>query len=118
LTALQAETLPDTFIHPAGFCQNVLATGRCTVIGAEVVGGREAIVLQCDHPRATEVGSDRPDFRISIAADRETGVILRLVESVGGVVTRHAEVVDIAPDAPLAQSTFQFAFPTGTTMLY
>ena len=118
LTALQAETLPDTFIHPAGFCQNVLATGRCTVIGAEVVGDREAVVLQCDHPRTTEVVGDRPDFQISIAADRETGVILRLVESMGGVVTRHAEVVDIAPDAPLAPSTFQFAFPTGTTMLY
>ena len=118
LTALQAETLPDTFIHPAGFCQNVLATGRCTVIGAEVVGDREAVVLQCDHPRTTEVVGDRPDFQISIAADRETGVILRLVESMGGVVTRHAEVVDITPDAPLAPSTFQFAFPTGTTMLY
>ena len=118
VTALPRETLPDAFIHPAGFCQNVLATGRCTVIGAEVVGGREAVVLQCDHPRTTEVVGDRPDFQISIAADRETGVILRLIESVGGVVTRHAEVIEIAPDAPLAPSTFQFIFPTGTTMLY
>lgn len=118
VTALQMETLPDTFIHPAGFCQNVLATGRCTVIGAEVVSGREAVVLQCDHPRTTEVVGDRPDFQIFIAADRETGVILRLIESMGGVVTRHAGVIEIAPDAPLAPSTFQFVFPTGTTMLY
>jgi hypothetical protein len=118
VTALPRETLPDTFIHPAGFCQNVLATGRCTVIGAEVVRGREAVVLQCDHPRTTEVVGDRPDFKISIAADRETGVILRLIESMGGVVTRHAEVVELAPDASLAPSTFQFVFPTGTTMLY
>ena len=27
LTALQAESLPELFIHPAGYCQNVLATG-------------------------------------------------------------------------------------------
>ena len=118
VTALPTETLPDTFIHPAGLCQNVLATGRCTVIGAEVVGGREAVVLQCDHPRTTEVVGDRPDHQISIAADRETGVILRLIESMGSAVTRYAEVIELAPDAPLAPSTFQFVFPTGTTMLY
>jgi len=118
VTALPMETLPDTFIHPAGYCQNVLATGRCTVIGAEVIDGREAIVLQCDHPRTTEMVGDRPDFRIEIAADRETGVILRLVESIGGVTTRHAQVTEIAPDAPLAPSAFEFVFPTGTTMLY
>ena len=29
VTALPIETLPDTFVHPAGYCQNVLATGRC-----------------------------------------------------------------------------------------
>ena len=27
-------------------------------------------------------------------------------------------VTEIAPDAQLAPSTFQFVFPTGTTMLY
>jgi hypothetical protein len=118
VTGLPSETLADTFIHPAGFCQNVLATGRCSVVGAEVVGGREAVVLQCDHPRTTEMVGDRPDFRISIAADRETGVVLRLIESMGEVVTRHAEVIELAPDAPLAPSTFRFVFPTGTTMLY
>jgi hypothetical protein len=112
------ETLPDTFIHPAGLCQNVLATGRCTVIGAEIISGREAIVLQCDHPRTTETVGDRPDFTIELAADRETGVILRLVESIGGLVTRHAQVIELEPDAPLAPSAFQFVFPTGTTMLY
>ena len=75
-------------------------------------------MVQCDHPRTTEVAGDRPDFRVSIAVDRDTGVILRLVESMGGVVTRHAEVIEIAPDAPLAPATFQFVFPSGTTMLY
>ncbi len=37
VTLLPAETLPDTFVHPAGYCQNVLATGRCTVTGTTVV---------------------------------------------------------------------------------
>ena len=64
------------------------------------------------------MAGDRPDFHISLAVDRETGVILRLVESIGGAITRHAEVVELAPDAPLPPSAFNFVFPTGTTMLY
>lgn len=118
LTALQMETLPETFVHPAGFCQNVLATGRCRVTGSEQVGSREAILLECDHPRTTEVSADRPDYNVAIAVDRETGVILQFVESIGGSITRHAEVVDFVPDAPLPPSAFQFVFPSGTTMLY
>ena len=118
VTALPMETLPDTFVHPAGYCQNVLATGRCLVTGTDIVGGREAILLECDHPRTTEVAGDRPDFHISLAVDRDTGIILRLVESIGGAITRHAEVVELAPDAPMPPSAFYFVFPTGTTMLY
>ena len=118
VTPLPAETLPETFIHPAGFCQNVLSTGRCTITGTELVTGREAILLQCDHPRTTEIPGDRPDHRIDIAVDRQLGVIMRLVESFGTTVTRVAEVTDIRPDAPLPPTTFEFVFPTGTTMLY
>ena len=118
VTALPMETLPDTFVHPAGYCQNVLATGRCTVTGTEIFSGREAIMLECDHPRTTELAGDRPDFHISIAVDRDTGVILRLVESIGGAPTRDAEVIELSPDIPLAPAAFQFVFPAGTTMLY
>jgi hypothetical protein len=118
VTALPAETLPETFVHPAGYCQNVLATGRCLVTGTDIVSGREAILLECDHPRTTEIAGDRPDFHISIAVDRETGVILRLIESIGGTITRHAEATELQPDAPLPSTAFVFVFPTGTTMLY
>ena len=118
LTALPMETLPETIVHPAGFCQNVLSTGRCTVTGSSLLGDREAVLLECDHPRTTEVEADRPDFHVSIGVDRETGVILRFIESIGGRPTRHAEVVEFAPDAPLPPSAFEFVFPTGTTMLY
>ena len=118
ITALPMETLPDTFVHPAGYCQNVLATGACSIRGEAEVMGRAAIVLDCAHPRAIERVADRPDFAVSVAVDRELGLILRLTEAIGGEVTRDAEVTDVAPDAPLPPSAFDFVFPTGTTMLY
>ena len=118
LTALPMETLPEAFVHPAGYCQNVLSTGDCRIVGLEEVGHREAIVLVCDHPRVIDVAADRPDFRIRLAVDRADGVILRLEESIGGVVTRDARVTEYEPDSPLLPNTFDFTFPTGTTMLY
>lgn len=118
VTALPAETLPDTFVHPAGFCQNVLATGPLTITGTDLIAGREAIVLNCDHPRTMGLSGDRPDFRLTVGVDRETGVIVRLIETTGGVVARHADVTDLAPDARLQATTFDFDFPGGTTMLY
>jgi len=96
----------------------VLATGRCSVLGTDLVNGREAILLSCDHPRTIEMAGDRPDHRIDLAVDRATGVILRLIETIGDVVTRHAEVTELAPDAPLPPAAFEFVFPAGTTMLY
>ena len=102
VTALQMETLPDLFIHPAGYCQNVLATGSCRIVGTTTVAGREAIVLECDHPRAIEVAADRPDFAIRVAVDRADGVILRLEESIGGSVTRDAVDDELPPERPAA----------------
>ena len=118
LTQLPMETLPDTFVHPAGYCQNVLATGRCWISGLETIGQRLAVILECDHPRTTEVVADRPDFHIQIAVDRADGVILRLIETIGGDVTRRADAVDYAPDAPIPPAAFDFVFPSDTTMLY
>lgn len=118
VTMLPAESLPDLFIHPGGYCQNVLGTGACAVTGTTVVAGREAIVLESDHPRAIEVVADRPDFRVRIAVDRADGVMLRLEESIGGQVTRDAIVTSYAPNAPLPPSAFAFTFPPDTTRLY
>jgi outer membrane lipoprotein-sorting protein len=118
LTALPMETLPETFVHPAGYCQNVLATGECVVTGPEMARGREAIGLISQHPRTIELAADRPDFAVRIAVDRDTGIIVRLTETVGAEATRDAEVVDLEPDAALQSTTFDFVFPTGTTMLY
>jgi outer membrane lipoprotein-sorting protein len=118
VTALPMETLPDTFVHPAGYCQNVLATGRCAVVESEPLLDRETIGLTCAHPRTIELTADRPDFRIDLVVDRTTGIILRLTESVAGTVTREAEVTELSPDAPLPPTAFDLVFPTGTTMLY
>ncbi len=118
LTPLPMETLPELFVHPAGYCQNVLATGRCRISGLDVVAGREAIVVICDHPRAVETVADRADFRIEVAVDRVEGIISRLVESVGGEVTRHAEAVVLEPDATIPPGAFEFEFPAGTTRIF
>jgi outer membrane lipoprotein-sorting protein len=118
LTPLQMETLPELFVHPAGYCQNVLGTGTCVVTGVTTVAGREAMVLECDHPRTVEVAADRPDYAVRIAVDRLDGVILRLEESIGGRVTRDAAVTSYQPDAALPPTAFDFEFPAGTTFIY
>jgi len=118
VTPLPAETLPELFIHPAGYCQNVLATGDCWIAGTDLVEGREAILVECDHPRAVERFVDRPDYHIQVAADRETGVILRLAESVSGELTRLATVTLLDPDARLQPGAFDLDLPEGTTVLY
>ena len=112
------ETLAELFVHPAGYCQNVLATGECWISGTDRVAGREVIVVECDHPRAVESTVDRPDYHVQVAVDRLDGVISRLVESVGDEVTRVAEAVYLEPDAALPATTFEFEFPEGTTLLY
>ncbi len=118
VTPLQAETLPELFVHPAGFCQNVLATGACTITGTTEIAGREAIVVECNHPRTVERIADRPDYRVVIAVDRADGVILRLEESMGGQVTRDATVASYEPNAALPPSALAFAFPADTTYIY
>jgi len=118
VTPLPLETLPELFVHPAGYCQNVLATGRTWISGTDLVSGRESIVLECDHPRAIEHVADRPDFHVQVFVDRLDGIITRLVETIGGDVTRQALVTSLEPDALLAPGTFDFDFPDGTTMLF
>jgi hypothetical protein len=118
VTHLPPETLPDTFVHPAGYCQNVLATGRCRVTGVSTIGDRQVVLLTSDHPRTIEMAADRPDFTIDVAFDRADGTILRLTEQIAGRVTRDATAVVYAPDAPLPPTAFTFAFPSDARMLY
>lgn len=118
LTALPTESLPDSFIHPAGLCQNVLATGRSWISGTVDLAEREAVVLECDHPRAIGIAADRPDHHLQVSFDRDTGVIVRLVETIAGDVTRDAQVSSLLPDAALSPAVFAFTFPSGATLIY
>jgi hypothetical protein len=118
VTQLPMESLPDLFIHPAGYCQNVLATGECRVTGEAIQGGRQTILLEVRHPRVIEVTADRPDFTIRLSVDRLYGAIVRLEESVAGQVTRLATATVFDPDAPLPPAAFEFRFPSDATILY
>ncbi len=97
-TRLPAETLADTFVHPHGYIRNVLLTGPIEFAGTAIVQGREAFVLRVDHPRSTYVLTDRPDRWLEVGVDRQTGFIVLLVEHIGDVVTRHAEVTSLELD--------------------
>jgi hypothetical protein len=118
LTALPPNSLADTFIHPGGFAQNVLATGACAVVGTGEVAGRRVVLVRSDRPRSIEVEGDRPDHRFEIAVDRETGVLALLVESFGSAVTRRAEAVELAPNAPLPDAAFDVAVPEDAAEIY
>jgi outer membrane lipoprotein-sorting protein len=118
LTALPMETLADTFVHPHGFCRNVLATARLRILGATTLGDREAYLLRADHPRTTLVLTDRPDRWLDIAVDRATGFILLLVEHVGDRVTRDAEVTDLELDPPFPDDVFRLHLSEGVRTLY
>jgi hypothetical protein len=118
LTALAAPSLPDTLVHPAGFCQNVLATGATRVLSADVVAGREAIVVACDHPRTTQLAGDRPDYGLEVAFDRTDGVITRLVERMGGEVTREVVVTAYETNVAVPEGTFSPEIPEGAHRIY
>ena len=118
LTDLPMETLPEAFVHPAGLCQNVLATGDCRIAGTADQNGRETIVVDCFHPRSVEMSADRPDHQLQVWFDRETGIISRLIETIAGQVTRDAVVTVLDPNAALPPNAFTFSFPSDARMLF
>jgi hypothetical protein len=119
VTPLPAETLAETFVHPHGFCQNVLATGAVRLLGtAPLVGSREALILRCDHPRTSHVLTDRPDHWLEVGVDRQTGMIVLLAEHVGGRITRHGEVTALTLDETIGDEVFTVHVSADTTRLY
>jgi hypothetical protein len=105
-TYLPPETLIETFVHPHGFCRNVLATGDLALLGTSRLDGREVYLVRSDHPRTTKVLTDRPDHWLEIAVDRLSGLIVLLIESVAGEVTRRAEATALEVDAPIPDTVF------------
>ncbi len=119
VTTLPAETLADTFVHPNGFCKNVLATGVVTRRGTqELITGREAILIRCDHPRTSHVLTDRPDHWLEVGVDLQTGMVVLLAEHVGELLTRHAEAVVMAIDEPMPADIFRVRISSDARILY
>ena len=119
VTTLPAETLADTFVHPHGFCRNVLSTGVVTRRGTQVLANnREAFLLRCDHPRTAHVLTDRPDHWLELGVDAQTGAILLLAEHIGDQITRHAEVTTFAVDEVIPDDVFRLHISSDTRILY
>jgi hypothetical protein len=119
VTRLPAETLADTFVHPNGFCRNVLATGLVGRRGTqELAGGREAILLRCDHPRTSHVLTDRPDHWLEVGVDAQTGLLLLLAEHVGDQLTRNAQATTVAIDERIPDDVFTLHVSSDTRILY
>jgi len=118
-TSLQPETVVDTFVHPHGFCRNVLSTGAVTRRGtAALAGGRETMLLRCDHPRTSHLLNDRPDHWLEIGVDAQTGMLLLLAEHVGDHITRHAEAVNVSLDETIPDSAFTIHMSADTRTIY
>lgn len=117
-TALPAETVAETFVHPNGFCRNVLATGVIYRRGTASIGGREAMLLRCNHPRSSQLLLDRPDHWLEVGVDSQTGLILLLAEHVGDRITRHAEATNIRLDEVIPDSAFTIHTSADTRTIY
>ncbi len=118
LTTLPADSLVDTFVHPHGLCRNVLSTADVTLRGTARLTDREAYVLRADHPRSTEVLTDRPDRWLELAVDRLSGLLLLLAEHVGDQLTRHAEVTSLELDAPISDDVFVLHVSSDVRSIY
>jgi hypothetical protein len=117
-TALQPETVADTFVHPNGFCRNVLATGVVYRRGTASIAGREAILLRCDHPRTSQLLLDRPDHWLEVGVDAQTGMLLLLAEHIGERMTRHAQAVNVRLDETIPDSAFTIHTSSDTRTIY
>lgn len=119
VTTLPAESVADTFVHPRGFCHNVLMTGPVYRRGTQqMASGREAILLRCDHPRTSHVLTDRPDHWLEVGIDLQTGMIVLLAEHVAEIMTRHAEAVTVSLDERIPDEAFALHVSADTRRIF
>ena len=92
---------PDTFVHPAGFCQNVLATGRCQIVRHR---GRQR--TRGDPPRVRPPADDGAARRPAGLPHRDRGRPRDRRHPAPGRIDRRRRspatrtVIDSTPDAP------------------
>jgi len=118
LTALPPGSLAEAFIHPHGLFRSVLVSGPLQIAGTREVAGREAILVQADHPRTAKVLVDRPDHSLEVGIGRQSGFLLWLEERFGETVTRRAEVTELELDPVIPAGTFQLRLPADVRRLY
>jgi hypothetical protein len=118
LTRLPIDSVAEVAIHPGTYLQNVIGTGPVRVLGRRRVADREAIELECLHPRTTRITADLPDHSVILAADAQLGVISLLEQRLGDAVVRRAEATSIEPDAEIADAAFDLAIPATARRVY
>jgi hypothetical protein len=64
------------------------------------------------------MAGDRPDHRLVLAVDRETGVVTRLEERYGTALSRLATATELSPDATIPDSAFALSIPATAAMIY
>jgi hypothetical protein len=64
------------------------------------------------------MAGDRPDHRLVLAVDRETGLIARLEERFGRVTSRMVTATEMAPDTSIFDTAFSLAIPSTAAMIY
>jgi hypothetical protein len=118
LTRLPIDSVAEVAIHPGTYLQNVVGTGAIRVVGGRRVAGREAIEVECLHPRTTRIAADQPDHEVVLAADAALGVLSLLEQRLGDTVARRAEATSIEPDAEIPDSAFDLAIPATARRVY
>ena len=73
MTTLPAESLADTFVHPRGFCHNVLMTGPVYRRGTQTIASEEArIRATADAERRRLLEHMHRDIELQVRIARRT----------------------------------------------
>lgn len=118
LTALAPGSVADSFVHPHGLFRHVLVSGPLAIIGTRLVGGREAFIVEAQHPRSAKVLVDRPDRTVSVGIDKTTGFVSLLIERIGDTETHHAEITSLELDPDIPDQAFELHLGSDVRMLY
>ncbi len=118
LTRLPIDSLAEMAVHPGTYLQNVIGTGPVRLTGGLRVAGREAVGIECLHPRTTRIAADEPDHAVFLAADAQTGLLTLLEQRTGDAVVRRAEATSIELDAEIPDSAFDLAVPATARRIY
>ncbi len=64
------------------------------------------------------MAGDRPDHRLVLAVDRETGIVARLEERFGAQPSRLVTATELSPDPSIPDAAFSLAIPASAATIY